>query len=95
MENLGENVGAGNLYEKNVTTGEETKYYYAEGRRIALRKGGNLYYILSDHLGGTVSVVNPDGSQPNNSAYYSLDAPRLSTAGFGWALRSLRLDALN
>ncbi|MBI4317103.1 MAG: RHS repeat-associated core domain-containing protein, partial [Chloroflexi bacterium] len=72
-------VYVGNLYEKNVTTGEVTKYYYAEGRRIAMRKGSTLNYLLADHLGSTVSVLDANGSNPpRNSIYYSFGGSRLS-----------------
>jgi len=43
----------GARYEKNVTTGVATGYYYAGGRRVALRQGGVVYYLLTDHLGST------------------------------------------
>ena len=64
-------VYVGNLYEKNTTTGEVTKYYYAGGPRIALRRGSTLSYLLSDHLGGTWAVVDTGGVNPTRSFYYS------------------------
>jgi YD repeat-containing protein len=43
-------------------TGEVTKYYYAAGQRVALRKldnggGDELYYLHTDHLGSTSLVT--------------------------------------
>ncbi|MHB1416454.1 MAG: RHS repeat-associated core domain-containing protein, partial [Chloroflexota bacterium] len=68
-------VYVGNLYEKDLSTGEETKYYYAGDRRIAVRKGGTLSYILSDHLGGTWATVDPAGSNLQLSLYYPYARP--------------------
>jgi hypothetical protein len=39
----------GQHYEKNVATGTVTKYYYFHGQRVAMRKGGVLYYLVGDH----------------------------------------------
>gem|GEM_PF-6638408 len=50
-------------YEKNVTTGVATGYYYAGGRRVAMRQGGVVYYLLTDHLGSTALTVNSSGSK--------------------------------
>jgi RHS repeat-associated protein len=35
-----------------------TRYYYANGQRVALRKGETLNYLLSDHLGSTTKTVD-------------------------------------
>jgi RHS repeat-associated protein len=48
-------VYIGGVYEKALKTGEVTKYYYANGQRIATRKGpagqpGTLHYFVNDHL---------------------------------------------
>jgi len=42
-------VYVGAMYEKNVTTGVTTTYYYAGSQRVALRQGGVLYYLHGDH----------------------------------------------
>ncbi|MBI3954392.1 MAG: hypothetical protein HY330_07745 [Chloroflexi bacterium] len=55
-------------YEKNITTGDVTTYYYLGGRLVALRKGTTLEYVHQDHpsagsgqaLGG--SFVSTDGA---------------------------------
>jgi hypothetical protein len=79
-------VYVGSHYEKVTTPGQETqtKYYYFGGRRIAMRKVGGsnpgLYYMLADHLGGTVSVVDSSGNSPKNSAYYGFDGQRTNSA---------------
>ena len=45
----------GDHYE--VSGGVVKKYYTAGGQRIALRSGGVLSWLLSDHLGGTAHTV--------------------------------------
>ena len=41
-------AGIGNIYERdNGTT--LRKFYYAGGVRVALRTGGQTYYLLNDH----------------------------------------------
>ncbi|MCL5264647.1 MAG: hypothetical protein M1343_05560 [Chloroflexi bacterium] len=82
--NGGTTVYVGNLFEKNTSTGEVTKYYYAEGRRIAMRKVGGanpgLSYLLSDHLGGTVGVVDANGSL-KDGYYFAYGGSRLGGGG--------------
>ncbi len=43
-----------------------------------MRKGSNIHYLLSDHLGSTVSVVEANGGNPRESQYYSFGSSRLS-----------------
>ncbi len=55
-------VYIGGIFEKNLDTGEVTKYYHtADGRRLAMRKGSTLSYFANDHLGGTAVVMNDAG----------------------------------
>ena len=46
----------GDQYE--VSGGVVKKYYSAGGRRIALRSGGTLSWLLGDHLGSTAVTVS-------------------------------------
>jgi RHS repeat-associated protein len=46
----------GDHYE--VSAGVVKKYSSAGGQRIALRDGGTLYWLLTDHLGGTAYTVS-------------------------------------
>jgi uncharacterized protein RhaS with RHS repeats len=40
----------GALYEKNITTGEVTTYYFAGAQRVAMRKnGGAPTWFIADH----------------------------------------------
>jgi YD repeat-containing protein len=55
-------IYVGAIYERdNGST--VRKYYYAGGVRIAMRTGGQTYYLLSDHLGGTNVTANSSGVQ--------------------------------
>jgi RHS repeat-associated protein len=52
----------GNYYE--VTGSAVTKYYHANGQRIAMRTGTTLNYLISDHLGSTsMTVKASDGTK--------------------------------
>ncbi len=46
----------GDYYE--VSGGVVKKYYSAGGQRIAMRDGGTLHWLLTDHLGGTAYTVS-------------------------------------
>jgi RHS repeat-associated protein len=41
--------------------GSTHTYYYHAGKRIAMREGNTLYWLLSDHLGSTTMVVKATG----------------------------------
>jgi len=45
------------------------QYYFAGSSRIALRENGTLQYLLTDHLGSTVGVVDTDGDLVSSSQY--------------------------
>jgi RHS repeat-associated protein len=57
-------------YETNLTTGENTTYYYLGDRLVAMRAGTTLDYIHQDHLTGT-SVVSDSSGNLVNSVRYS------------------------
>ena len=42
-------IYAGNQYEKILSPELETKYYYFNGSRVAMRKAGVLQYLAGDH----------------------------------------------
>jgi RHS repeat-associated protein len=46
----------GDYYE--MSGGVVKKYYSAGGKRVALRSGGTLYWLLSDHLGSTAVTLS-------------------------------------
>jgi RHS repeat-associated protein len=68
-------VYIGGIFEKNLDTGEVTKYYHtADGRRLAMRKVPSsgpttLSYFANDHLGGTAVVMNDQGGLVSRVRY--------------------------
>jgi len=46
-----------------------TKYYYAGGQRVAVRKGDELSYLLGDHLGSASVVTDIDGGLLSETMY--------------------------
>ncbi len=58
----------GGYYEKQGST--ITKYYYAGGQRIAMRKGGVVYYLHGDHLGSTSLTTSASGAEVARQLYY-------------------------
>jgi RHS repeat-associated protein len=69
-------VYIGGVYEKDTYTGEVTKYYFAAGARIAMRKGGVLSYLVADHLGGTALVTDGSGGFVGRTRYYPYGTQR-------------------
>ncbi|MEX2247351.1 MAG: RHS repeat-associated core domain-containing protein [Dehalococcoidia bacterium] len=69
-------VYIGGLYEENLTTDVATKYYSALGRTIAMRKGGEVSYLLADHLGATTAVLDDAGNVTASHKYWPFGAER-------------------
>ncbi len=46
-----------------------TKYYYAGTSRVAMKTGGTVYYLLSDHLGSTSITTNTSGNVVSEMRY--------------------------
>jgi RHS repeat-associated protein len=59
----------GNHVEWDIQTGRMTKYYYANGQRIAMREGGEIYYLLNDHLGSTSTILDYNGNGQSQLRY--------------------------
>jgi RHS repeat-associated protein len=71
----------GGLYEKNLQTGEATKYYRAFGRAIAMRTvpasgPQTVRYLLADHLGSTTAVVDSSGALLSKRSYWPYGGER-------------------
>jgi hypothetical protein len=62
-------VCVGNYHEKNVTTGQVTKYYFFGSQRIAMRKAGVVQYVLGDHLSSTTLVLDQNGAKVDEIRY--------------------------
>jgi RHS repeat-associated protein len=67
-------------YEKNLTTGEETSYYYLGNRLVAKHSNTTLNYIHQDHLTGTALVTSDTGAQLGGTKYYPF-GDRLESQG--------------
>jgi RHS repeat-associated protein len=76
-------VYLGGMFEKNTTTGEVKKYYSALGRTIAVRDvpagggPGTLSYLLTDHLGSTVGMLDDAGASVSSARYWPYGGTRL------------------
>ena len=62
-------VYIGNYYEKNITNGQETKYYFFGGQRVAVRQVSTLYYLHGDHLGSASLTTNTSGGVVGQQRY--------------------------
>ncbi len=60
-------IFVGNYYEVQGSTVK--KYYYAGSVRVAERNGGTLYFLLSDHLGGTAVTTDANGNRVTELRY--------------------------
>ena len=67
IDGSGTTVTIGDYYEKqgNVIR----KYYYAGGQRIAVRVGGVVYYLHSDHLGSATLTTDLNGNRVGELRY--------------------------
>jgi len=63
-------VYIGGIYEKNLDSGEVTKYYTAGDRRVAVRTGATLRYLANDHPGSTAFIMNSSGGLESHVRYY-------------------------
>jgi RHS repeat-associated protein len=65
-------VYIGGIFEKNLDTGEVTKYYHTvDGSRLAMRKGATLSYFANDHLGSASVVMNStNGNKVSETRYF-------------------------
>jgi RHS repeat-associated protein len=59
----------GSQYEKDITSGTVTTYYYAGGQRIALRQGRTVSWLAGDHLGSTTLTANSAGAKTAELLY--------------------------
>lgn len=65
------------VYEKNLSTGQITKYYWFNGRRVAMRHpGSTAQYLLTDHLGSTTTVLDDQGYIVSQQRYYPFGRTR-------------------
>jgi RHS repeat-associated protein len=63
-------VYVGQHYERNVTTGQDTKYYYFGDQRVAMQQGGAVSFIHTDHLGSTSVMSDQAGNAVGETIRY-------------------------
>ncbi len=84
-------AGSGALYEKNVSTGVTTTYYFAGSTRLAVRQGGVLSYFAGDQppsappslwlghgVGSTSLTLDASGAKNGELKYYPYGETRYS-----------------
>ncbi len=76
-------VYVGAHYEKNLTTGVVTKYYYLGSQRVAMRVGGTLTWIHGDHLGSASLTTNASRAVVGEMRYYPYGETRWTTGTVG------------
>lgn len=66
-----------------TVNGVATKYYFANGQRVAERTGGNaaanVSYYHSDHLGSSNTVSNSSGAEVKATLFYPYGSTRTET----------------
>ncbi|MEI2689426.1 MAG: carbohydrate-binding domain-containing protein [Anaerolineae bacterium] len=87
-------VYVGSIYERDNGSAVR-KYYYAGGVRVAMRTGGQTYYLLGDHLGGTNVTANSSGVQISKLLYKPWGETRFTTGTTPttWRFTGQREDA--
>ncbi len=76
-------VYVGAHYEKNLTTGVVTKYYYLGSQRVAMRVGGTLTWIHGDHLGSASLTTNASRAVVGEMRYFPYGETRWTTGTVG------------
>jgi len=66
-----------------------TTYYYANGRRVAMRTAAGVTYIHSDHLGSTAVT---SGAQSGDIKYFPYGATRSGAVSTAYKFTGQRLD---
>ncbi len=72
-------VYVGGIYEKELTSGDETLYFFFGGQRIAMEEEGTLTYLVGDHLGTTSVVLSSAGALVAESRHYPYGEERWSS----------------
>ena len=65
--------------EKVGSTTTVVKYYTFNGMTIAMRRGGTLRYLHSDHLSSNTLVTNADGTLHSSQNYCAYGGQRIAT----------------
>ena len=65
--------------ERNIQTGETTKYYGLGGKRIAVKDNSGTNYIVSEHLGSLITLTDSTGKPKADIRYYPYGTVRAKT----------------
>jgi len=65
-----------------------SRYYTAGGQRVAMRKNGTLYFLLTDHLGSNSVVADKDGSFYSTKLFKPWGEERFATQNVPLPTRS-------
>jgi len=79
-------------YEKSLTTGNVTSYYYLGDRLVAMSENSTLRYIHQDHLTGTALVTDANGDSLGAMKYYPFGETRSGTVPTDKLFTGQRLD---
>ncbi len=66
----------GGAYEVTVESGAVMKYYAIAGQTVAMDDGTGMQYLLTDHLGSVVSVLDDNGTVLSQQRYLPFGAVR-------------------
>jgi RHS repeat-associated protein len=79
-------------YEKNLTTGEVTTYYYLGGQLVAMRQGDDLKYMHQDHLTSTSVMTDDSGDSLGAIKYLPFGETRSGSVPTDKQFTGQRLD---
>lgn len=80
-------------FEKNLTTGNSTSYYFLGSRLVATKESAsNVTFILQDHLGSTSVVSDSNGALVSSIAYFPFGGTRSGTVSTSKKFTGQRLD---
>jgi RHS repeat-associated protein len=79
-------------YEKNLTTGVVTTYYYLGGQLVAQSTGGTLKYIHQDSLGSTSVMSTSTGTVDSSMTFYPFGATRTGSVNTPKEFTGQRLE---
>jgi RHS repeat-associated protein len=90
-----DNVGNADILEVQAVVPYVTKYYYANGQRVAMRQEGVVYYVHTDHLGSVSLVTDHVSEAVARQLYHPYGSPRWSqgTLPTDYGFTGQRLEA--
>jgi len=60
----------------DIKDGEETVYFFANGKRVAKESSEGMFWYLDDHLGSTNVMIDSDGELVERTLYYPFGGHR-------------------